>query len=115
MSLQTYQLHIRLKQPCRLSVGKLGIFDFPAGQYIYTGSAVRTLEARIRRHMRKDKKLHWHIDYLLASPYADIIRVVRFAMPECAINRQTRGKVLIPGFGAGDCRNQCVSHLKYIG
>lgn len=115
MNLQTYQLHIRLNHPCKLSVGKLGSFDFPAGQYIYTGSARRTLEPRIKRHMRKDKKLHWHIDYLLASPYADIIRIVRFAISECAINQQTRGKILIPGFGATDCRNRCVSHLKYIG
>jgi hypothetical protein len=35
---------------------------------VYTGSAKRGLDARIERHIRHDKALHWHIDYLLTSP-----------------------------------------------
>jgi len=33
------------------------------------------LENRINRHLRKEKKMHWHIDYLLASENAKIARV----------------------------------------
>ncbi|HQR50429.1 MAG TPA: hypothetical protein PKW44_02185 [Methylophilaceae bacterium] len=47
----SYQLAIMLDQPARLTVGRLGVFDFPAGRYVYTGSARRSLEARIARHL----------------------------------------------------------------
>ena len=42
-----YQLFIEVAVPLRLTVGRLGCFDFPAGEYVYTGSARRNLEARI--------------------------------------------------------------------
>lgn len=113
--LVSYQLAIRLLQPVRLQVGKLGMFDFPAGRYIYTGSARRNLEARIARHLRREKKLRWHIDYLLAAPQATITDVARFSEMECELNRATAGKILIAGFGASDCAAGCGSHLKYLG
>lgn len=110
----TYQLFIEVKQPVRLAIGKLGSFDFPAGHYIYTGSAKRNIEARIRRHLAKDKKLRWHIDYLLHSTYATITKVERFVEAECEINQKTLGAALFPRFGASDCHAGCRSHLKYI-
>ncbi|MDZ4211617.1 MAG: hypothetical protein U1C59_07880 [Methylotenera sp.] len=51
----TYQLDILLAEPARLSIGKLGVFDFPAGRYVYTGSARCNIEARIARHLRHEK------------------------------------------------------------
>ncbi len=111
----TYQLDIVLAEPARLSIGQLGVFDFPAGSYVYTGSARRNIEARIARHLRNEKKLKWHIDYLLASPQASISKVTQYALPECGINQQTTGIILIACFGASDCRAGCGSHLKYIG
>lgn len=111
----TYQLAIALSAPVRIAVGKLGVFDFPAGHYIYTGSARRNLETRIARHQRRDKRLRWHIDYLLAAPQAAVTGVERFARPECELNRHTAGEVPIEGFGASDCRAGCGSHLKYVG
>ena len=59
----------------KLTVGRLGTFLFPVGRYIYTGSAKRSIEARIARHLRKKKTLRWHIDYLLASPKAKVVSV----------------------------------------
>jgi Uri superfamily endonuclease len=112
---RTYQLHIRLSQPVRLQIGRLGEFDFPAGVYVYTGSAKRNFEARIARHMRRDKALRWHIDYLLNTVEAWVTRVVRTERDECTLNQATRGVVLVPGFGSSDCRNGCGSHLKYLG
>lgn len=111
---QTYQLYIRLASNCELAIGRLGLFRFPAGTYIYTGSARRNMEARIRRHLSREKRLRWHIDYLLASPAAEVVAVERYTESECALNRQTAGRVLIPGFGTSDCRKGCGSHLKYL-
>jgi len=115
MQLTTYQLAITLAVPARVAVGRLGAFEFPAGRYVYTGSARRNLEARIARHLRKEKTLRWHIDYLLAVPQAHVTCVERSAQLECALNQATAGTVLIPGFGASDCRAGCGSHLKFLG
>lgn len=62
-----YQLLIGLKQPARIRVGALGVCQFPAGWYVYTGSARGGLAQRISRHLRADRRLHWHVDYLLAA------------------------------------------------
>ncbi len=111
----TYQLRIRVEQPLRLSIGRLGEFDFPAGTYVYTGSARRHFEARIARHLRTEKTLRWHIDYLLAAPGVAVTDVVRSDVSECALNQATAGRVLVLGFGASDCKHGCGSHLKYLG
>jgi len=114
MSDQTYQLHIQVDPSTTLTIGKLGTFAFPAGHYIYTGSAKRNIKARIARHLRAEKKLRWHIDYLLASKQAHIIRVMTFSQSECLLNQQLTGDIIAPGFGASDCKAGCGSHLKKI-
>lgn len=113
--LPTYQLLIRLAEPVRVRVGRLGCFAFPAGRYVYTGSARRHPEARIARHLSAGKRLHWHIDYLLAAPGAAVAGTLRFGEAECAVNGLTPGRILVPGFGASDCRAGCGSHLKFLG
>ncbi len=112
---RTYQLLIEVARPVGVTIGRLGGFAFPAGRYIYTGSARRNFEARVARHLRRDKTLRWHIDYLLAAPGVCIAGVRRYVEGECAINQATPGQVLVPGFGASDCRAGCGSHLKYLG
>jgi Uri superfamily endonuclease len=106
-------LIIDVEQPIRLAVGRLGDCDFPAGRYVYTGSAKRALEARIARHLRKEKALHWHIDYLLAAAGVNVVAVHRSTCAECALNRRTKGAIVVAGFGASDCRAGCRSHLRY--
>jgi len=112
---QTYQLVIRVVRPVEGTVGRLGRFTFPAGAYVYTGSAKRAFEARIARHLRADKTLRWHIDYLLAAPDATVVEVIRSSTPECTLNQIVRGSIVAPGFGASDCRSGCGSHLKRVG
>jgi Uri superfamily endonuclease len=112
---RTYQLVLEVARPVRVEVGRLGRFRFAAGCYVYTGSARRNLEARIARHARPEKRLRWHIDYLLAQPGVRLVRVRRSRLPECALNRRTRGTIPVPGFGASDCLAGCISHLKYRG
>ncbi len=95
-------------------MGRLGAFDFPAGRYVYTGSAKRHPEARIARHLSKAKRLRWHIDYLLAVPGAEVYEVLRHTQPECQVNQATGGLALVPRFGASDCASGCLSHLKFL-
>ncbi len=110
----TYQLLIRLRRPAMITVGALGRFRFPAGWYVYTGSARNGLEQRIRRHLRRKKRKHWHIDYLLAA--ADGVEA--FVLPggptsECELHGRLRGgRVIVPGFGSSDC--DCASHLAHF-
>ncbi len=112
---QSYQLHIRLRKRRVLNIGRLGRFAFPAGLYIYTGSARTNLQARVQRHLSRDKKLRWHIDYLLADPYVCLVDVVLSCEPECCLNQSFRGTSIVWGFGSSDCKNGCGSHLKFVG
>lgn len=113
-----YQLSLHLPKTVRLQVGKLGTFEFPAGRYVYTGSALNGVEPRLARHRRRRKPLHWHIDYLLRHTRIKSIRVRRTRRRvECVLNRevltQPGVQVIAKGFGASDCR--CQAHLVYLG
>ena len=112
---RTYQLLIRVTEPVRVGVGRFGTFDFPSGCYVYTGSALRNFEARVRRHLSASKTLRWHVDYLLAAPGVSVCTVRRLADPECEVNQRSTGALVVPGFGASDCRAGCGSHLKRLG
>ncbi|MFQ5509314.1 MAG: DUF123 domain-containing protein [Leptospirillia bacterium] len=111
----TYQLFIRVDAPLTVQVGRLGRFHFPAGEYVYTGSAKRGLNARILRHRKKRKPKRWHIDYLTTAPGVSITHVSQSAAPECELNARTHGTIPAPGFGASDCKAGCGSHLKLLG
>lgn len=113
----TYTLVIDLPRARAIRVGALGTFKFPRGKYLYIGSAMNGLAQRIARHARPNKKLHWHIDYLLA--HAQIKEVwthqgdERF---ECtwaqAALAMPNARVIVPRFGASDCN--CAAHLIYL-
>ena len=112
-----YVLFLRLDEPKRTTVGKLGVVPFQAGYYAYVGSAMGGLESRVRRHLRDhdQKKCHWHIDYLLR--WASVDRIVMSGDSqdrkiECELSR-TLALVFesVPGFGCSDCR--CSSHLYF--
>ncbi len=114
----TYQLVLWLGSPATLAVGRLGVFTFPAGRYLYTGSALGGLRARIARHLREQKRLRWHIDYLLQSARVEEVRVYPGRQRlECVLNQQVlqsgEGWVVVQGFGSSDCR--CPAHLLYLG
>lgn len=110
----TYVLLFALDAEQEAAIGRLGSRVFPAGEYAYVGSALGGLSHRVRRHLRAEKKLHWHIDYLL--PRARSIRAWVKAdgeRAECATARLLLGlpgtTQPVPGFGASDCR--CRAHL----
>lgn len=112
-----YQLLIYLGKPCRIRVGRLGIFDFPAGWYVYTGSALGGLSFRIKRHLQRKKRLHWHIDYLLQhGRITGIKKCLTTKRKECSLNVRLfnffKAKMLVKKFGSTDCR--CKTHLAYF-
>lgn len=116
----TYALLLEIEQETRITIGRLGTFSFPAGHYIYVGSAFGSggVQARLARHQRREKKLRWHIDYFLAHARIVGVRVdLSGKRLEClwaqTLLHMPRAKVVAPRFGASDCA--CSSHLIYTG
>ena len=116
----SYRIYIRLKKTIKIEIGSLGLKLFDKGVYVYTGSAMRNLHSRIERHKRKDKKIRWHIDYLLNNQNVEIINIDSFPSDkreECLLNMELIEKgaiVTIHKFGSSDCRT-CPAHLVYFG
>ena len=114
-----YSLIIKSNKNQKIKVGKLGRVNFKKGFYIYTGSSLNGLRKRIERHKRKQKKLFWHIDYLLANKHMKILQVFTIETRkrlECKLNKIVSSlpgaQILIKGFGCSDCR--CKTHLFYF-
>ena len=109
----SYILFFSVDSIRHITVGRRGTIEFKPGCYAYAGSALNSLERRIERHYRTEKKLFWHIDYLLE--HAVIIKDFRIESPlklECTIARSLSQKMEhVPGFGCSDC--SCSSHLFY--
>ncbi len=138
----TYAIVMALGSETNIAVGRLGRrsgereITFPAGCYVYFGSAHCGLRGRVSRHLKREgsngsggsrkKRLHWHIDYLVQ--FADVTQVwyaleveqgkwlLRKEKLEClwcqAARKLPQAQFLIPGFGSSDCR--CPSHLIYF-
>ncbi|WP_423792318.1 DUF123 domain-containing protein [Methanocaldococcus indicus] len=110
----TYILKIKLKNGRKIKFGNNEEF-FKKGYYFYVGSAFGNsinLKNRIGRHLRDDKKLHWHIDYLLKYGKIEEIYITNKKV-ECEVAQELRD-ILIPikKFGCSDC--SCISHLFYL-
>ena len=111
----SYLLIIYLDRDREVTIGSLGSLLFKKGYYVYVGSAMKDLFARIERHRRKRKNLFWHIDYLREQG-----RVIQ-AIPICSASRlecDIAGSLrkISQGhterFGSSDCN--CSSHLFYM-
>ena len=111
----TYVLILYLPAGRRLRVGRLGLRGFKAGIYFYVGSGGRSPLKRIARHIRKDKRKFWHIDYLTVhSKVIGAFLLEADVSLECILARGlSKALVSIPGFGSSDCR--CGSHLFFAG
>jgi HEAT repeat protein/Uri superfamily endonuclease len=118
----SYVLALWLDAPQIISVGQMGAFEFPAGWYLYVGSAGGPggLSARLTRHCRRlglRKQAQWHVDFLRErAVWGGAWGRVFDERLECAwaaVCRRLPGAVIIaPGFGASDCR--CPAHLVYV-
>lgn len=111
-----YFLCIFLEEMVSLPVGKKGVFPFARGFYLYVGRAKRGVFSRLLRHLRKEKRCHWHIDFLLQK--AKVLGVVLWeGNEECYLASFLRHHPLVlssvRGFGSSDCC--CPSHLFFVG
>ena len=103
----SYCLIINVEKDTKIKIGKkLGIINFKKGCYVYVGSAMNSLESRVKRHLSDNKKKHWHIDYLLLNKNSKIKKIYT----------KESGEKLecesIADFGCSDCK--CHSHLIYF-
>lgn len=113
-----YALLLHVKRDLKLKTGVLGRVVLPAGRHIYAGRAGRGLPARLARHRRREKPVVWHVDHLTRRREVVIEAVWVIAQKpdmECEIVRAGLScpgtRILIPRFGAGDCREKCPAHL----
>jgi Uri superfamily endonuclease len=108
-----YVLIVEVSKTISLNIGALGLLNFPSGLYAYVGSAQNNLELRVKRHQSREKRLFWHIDYLLNDEAAKVVGVYYTQgdrAKECKIARLLdRNAEAIAGFGCSDCH--CESHL----
>jgi Uri superfamily endonuclease len=107
-----YVILMQLDKVSDISAGKRR-FHLESGFYGYVGSALSGLERRVARHLRTDKRSHWHIDYLLnVAKVTDVICGETVESKECALAEIfSRRLPAVNGFGASDCK--CPSHLFY--
>ncbi|PPC85634.1 MAG: endonuclease III [Methylocystis sp.] len=108
-----YALALRLSAPIDVRIGKSSA-TLPAGDYLYCGSARGSggLRARLARHMRSEKRAHWHVDQLTAV--ASLLGAfVEEQGDECALNAALANlPIPVAGFGSSDCR-RCAAHLRF--
>ncbi|AMM54095.1 GIY-YIG nuclease family protein [Pyrococcus kukulkanii] len=101
----SYILLLYLPQNVEIKT-KAKMFALKRGYYAYVGSAMNSLEKRVKRHFKKEKKLHWHIDYLTVR--AKLLKA--YLIPsnvkleeELSMEMAKIGRV-IKGFGASDLK-----------
>jgi Uri superfamily endonuclease len=111
-----YVVLTRVPRRSTLTVGSLGTVTLERGWYAYVGSAARARDARVARHLAREKPLRWHADYLFTAFPAERAWLVDGATGECELAgalAAVAGAERRPRrFGAGDCR--CAGHLVYF-
>ncbi|MDA1326062.1 MAG: GIY-YIG nuclease family protein [Proteobacteria bacterium] len=113
-----YGVLIRLPRRFQGKIGALGEVSLAPGPYLYLGSAYGSggLPARLRRHVRADKRPHWHVDHLTIAGTVERIFVLpnghECDLVDCAF-RLPAIHAPVTGFGSSDCR-RCTAHLLAI-
>jgi len=113
-----YALIVEAPHDLSFEAGGLGAVELSRGVYVYVGSAIgrrgSPLRRRVARHLSSDKRLRWHIDYLLASrvKVAAVVAAEATDRVECRLVGSLIALGLEPsvkGFGSSDCK--CRAHL----
>lgn len=108
-----YILLLIVKRDFKISVGSLGVIKLQKGSYAYVGSAQNNIRKRIERHLKKDKKKFWHIDYIIDNKFV-IVKSVFYKEAnkeqECKLaKRLIKIAKPIKKLGCSDCK--CISHF----
>jgi Uri superfamily endonuclease len=107
-----YTVYFQLEEERGIECGALGEISFEPGTYVYTGSAMNSLESRIHRHFHSQENKHWHIDYFseVAEPESVFFIFTEDSSLECLMaDYFAENGESFEGFGASDC--SCSSHL----
>ena len=113
-----YVLWILLQTPVTFQTRRLPTDGLEAGTYLYAGNAYGSggLAARLKRHFRKNKTQHWHIDILTTRAQRMAALPVENGN-ECDLVsdllKRPDIEVALDGFGSTDCRS-CRSHLLIV-
>lgn len=111
----TYILLLKNERSFSIKVGKLGAVALEPGYYLYVGSALGAggVKARVGRHIKKQKRQHWHIDYIRSKLALETVWV-RYS--DARKEHDWAGMLsasslfsAIENFGCSDC--DCQSHL----
>jgi len=111
----SYVIVFHLKKGRTLRIGKLGTFLFPRGYVAYVGSAFGPggLSSRIRHHLGRSAKHHWHVDYLEGgTPKEAWVSEQRDRREHdwaSILGQWDAARIPAPGFGCSDCK--CRTHL----
>lgn len=111
----TYALVFECRKPATIEVGRLGAVELQQGFYIYVGSALGPggVKARVERHWRSDKRLHWHLDYVteyLTPVEAWYVNGTSRDEHRWAATLAAQSDIsTVQAFGASDC--SCGSHF----
>lgn len=113
-----YLLFFTIPSAVEAEIGKLGRYSFIPGRYVYVGSGMGGVFARVKRHLCGCQCKRWHIDYLLenASDRKAVIYLTDSKEMECSLSRTVKytagSQNPVKGFGSSDCG--CCSHLYLI-
>ncbi len=115
-----YILEIFAEKSFKVNSQKFHSKIFNDGYYYYVGSAQKNLKSRIDRHLKREKKLHWHIDYITTIRTNKISNIYYFFNRgknfECSLVqdllKNTSLYTPVNDFGNSDC-SICDSHLLY--
>ncbi|NQT88471.1 DNA/RNA nuclease SfsA [bacterium] len=108
----SYLLLMELERRRAIEVGSLGRVVFERGHYVYVGSAMKGLAARMARHVRRRKRMHWHVDYLRQHAAQVVPIPIRSSRREECELAAAVAKIVEAGpvgFGCSDCG--CATHL----
>jgi Uri superfamily endonuclease len=117
-----YSILLQILKDLTLEVGSLGSMSFLEGFYVYTGSAMGSggISARISRHLRSEKKVFWHIDYLIGTQSIKVFALFSAESKrklECNVNKSIVSNLdasIVSGFGSSDCLTVCGGHLLFM-
>ncbi|MCF6270942.1 MAG: GIY-YIG nuclease family protein [Melioribacteraceae bacterium] len=115
-----YILELFAEKDFSISAKKFIGFTFPKGYYYYVGSAQKNLKSRIARHLRRKKKVHWHIDHL--TTHNSVKTLNSFIIPEAEKIIEAEiannfvnyfdAQIIVEGFGNSDTK-ETKTHLYY--
>ncbi|MEN8192686.1 MAG: GIY-YIG nuclease family protein [Bacteroidota bacterium] len=115
-----YILELFASEEFQVNIKKFSGITLKKGYYYYIGSAQKNLKQRIERHLRIEKKIHWHIDHLTTAPSIStknayiIYNSPKDLEEEIANNFPSMfgGIIVLKGFGNSDTKGS-ITHLFY--